>query len=52
MDDFYRWASLRSSYLAEANVDQARRYAARPVVCRRLVCQWLVWERMVLGSLV
>jgi len=26
-DDFYRWASLRASYLAEANVDQARRYA-------------------------
>lgn len=26
-DDFYRWASLRSSYLAEANVDAARRYA-------------------------
>jgi len=30
MDDFYRWASLRSSYLAEANVDQARRYANAP----------------------
>jgi len=29
-DDFYRWASLRSSYLAEANVDQARRYAGSP----------------------
>ena len=27
MDDFYRWASLRSSYLAEANVDEARTYA-------------------------
>ena len=27
MDDFYRWSSLRASYLAEANVDQARRYA-------------------------
>ncbi len=27
MDDFYRWASLRASYLAEANVDQARMYA-------------------------
>lgn len=26
-DDLYRWASLRSSYLAEANVDIARRYA-------------------------
>jgi hypothetical protein len=26
-DDFYRWASLRSSYLAEANVDTARRYS-------------------------
>jgi hypothetical protein len=26
-DDFYRWASLRSSYLAEANVDAARIYA-------------------------
>lgn len=26
-DDFYRWASLRSSYLAEANVDTARAYA-------------------------
>lgn len=26
-DDFYRWASLRSSYLAEANVDTARTYA-------------------------
>jgi len=26
-DDFYRWASLRSSYLAEANVDAARQYA-------------------------
>jgi hypothetical protein len=25
-DDFYRWASLRSSYLAEANVDSARTY--------------------------
>ncbi len=25
-DDFYRWASLRSSYLAEANVDAARSY--------------------------
>ena len=24
MDDFYRWASLRSSYLAEASVDAAR----------------------------
>jgi hypothetical protein len=28
MDDFYRWASLRSSYLAEANVDAARTYVA------------------------
>jgi hypothetical protein len=27
IDDFYRWASLRSSYLAEANVDAARTYA-------------------------
>jgi hypothetical protein len=27
-DDFYRWASLRSSYLAEANVDAARTYYA------------------------
>jgi hypothetical protein len=26
-DDFYRWASLRSSYLAEANVDAARGFA-------------------------
>lgn len=26
-DDFYRWASLRSSYVAEANVDAARLYA-------------------------
>ena len=26
-DDFYRWASLRSSYLAEANVNTARLYA-------------------------
>ncbi len=26
-DDFYRWARLRSSYLAEANVDAARTYA-------------------------
>ena len=26
-DDFYRWSSLRASYLAEANVDAARRYA-------------------------
>jgi hypothetical protein len=25
-DDFYRWTSLRASYLAEANVDQARMY--------------------------
>jgi hypothetical protein len=29
-DDFYRWASLRSSYLAEANVDAARRHADSP----------------------
>jgi hypothetical protein len=29
-DDFYRWASLRSSYLAEANVDAARKYAGSP----------------------
>jgi hypothetical protein len=27
-DDLYRWASLRSSYLAEANVDAARMYVA------------------------
>jgi len=27
-DGFYRWGSLRSSYLAEANVDQARSYYA------------------------
>jgi len=27
-DDFYRWSSLRSSYLAEANVDAARTYYA------------------------
>jgi hypothetical protein len=26
-DDFFRWASLRSSYLAEANIDAARQYA-------------------------
>jgi hypothetical protein len=26
-DDFYRWASLRSAYLAEANIDAARTYA-------------------------
>jgi hypothetical protein len=26
-DDFYRWASLRSSYISEANVDTARLYA-------------------------
>ena len=25
-DDFYRWASLRSSYLADANADAARTY--------------------------
>jgi hypothetical protein len=25
-DDFYRWSSLRASYLAEANVDAARMY--------------------------
>src|SRR5271168_3456838 len=25
-DDFYRWSSLRSSYVAEANVDAARMY--------------------------
>jgi len=29
-DDFFRWASLRSSYLAEANVDAARQYANAP----------------------
>jgi hypothetical protein len=28
-DDLYRWSSLRSSYLAEANADAARRYAER-----------------------
>src|ERR1039458_1435737 len=28
-DDFYRWGSLRSSYLAEANVDAARAYGDR-----------------------
>jgi hypothetical protein len=27
-DEFYRWAKLRSSYLAEANVDAARQYYA------------------------
>jgi hypothetical protein len=27
-DEFFRWASLRSSYLAEANVDAARQYAS------------------------
>lgn len=27
-DDFYRWASLRSSYLAEANLGEARMYVA------------------------
>ena len=26
-DDFYRWASLRSAYLTDANVDAATRYA-------------------------
>ncbi len=26
-DDLYRWASLRSAYLAEANIDAARTYA-------------------------
>ncbi len=26
-DDFYRWASLRSSYISEANIDVARNYA-------------------------
>jgi hypothetical protein len=26
-DDFYRWSSLRSSYVSEANIDAARRYA-------------------------
>ena len=26
-DDFYRWASLRSAYLADANADAAKRYA-------------------------
>jgi hypothetical protein len=26
-DDFYRWGSLRSSYISEANVDTARLYA-------------------------
>jgi len=26
-DDFYKWASLRASYLAEANVEAAREYA-------------------------
>jgi len=28
-DDFYRWSSLRSSYLADANVDAARAYAGQ-----------------------
>jgi len=27
-DDFYQWASLRSAYLSEANVDAAKTYAA------------------------
>jgi len=27
-DDFYRWASLRSAYLAEANVSEARNYTS------------------------
>jgi hypothetical protein len=31
-DDFYRWASLRSRYLAEANVDASRRYITGPLV--------------------
>jgi len=29
-DDFYRWAGLRSAYLAEANVNAARTYAGEP----------------------
>jgi hypothetical protein len=29
-DDFYRWAGLRSAYLAEANVNGARAYAGEP----------------------
>jgi hypothetical protein len=29
-DDFYRWSSLRSSYMMEANVDAAGRYANQP----------------------
>jgi hypothetical protein len=29
-DDLYRWSSLRSSYLAEANVDEAPVYAGYP----------------------
>lgn len=31
-DDFYRWSSLRSAYVAEANVDSARLYVAGPGV--------------------
>jgi len=31
-DDFYRWASLRSSYMAQANADAARRYASGGVM--------------------
>ena len=42
--DLYRWTSLRSSYLAEANVDAARTYVPWAVL--------MVWLRMVLGSVV
>ena len=39
-DDFYRWASLRSSYLAEANVDAARRYASAPNEAKPSCARW------------
>ena len=54
-DDLYRWSSLRSDYVAEANVDAARIVVADGWVWRRLLGSGMVGAglgRMVLGSVV
>ena len=55
-DDLYRWSSLRSDYVAEANVDAARIVAGRwlgsGILGRWLLGTGMGLGRMVLGSVV
>jgi hypothetical protein len=43
-DDFYRWSSLRASYIADANIDAASRYEGQPAWSNGWVGTGWYWD--------